>query len=595
MASNIPYLDIQNLSKSFGTQTLFHNISFSISEGQRVGLIAKNGTGKSTLLSILTGKESQDEGNIIFKRDLTVGFLEQSPHFNPDDTVLEACFNHNGNEEKILKAKQILTQLKITDLAQPIKELSGGQQKRVALANVLITNPDLLILDEPTNHLDLDMIIWLEGFLSRGNKTLLMVTHDRYFLDRVCNSIIELDNSMIFTYKGNYAYFLDKRQERINNAKAEIQHANNLYRRELEWMRRQPQARGHKARYREEAFYELEKSAKQRIEERQIRLKSKNVYIGSKIFECQYVSKAWSPEKIILKDFYYNFSRFEKMGIVGDNGTGKSTFIKMLLGEVAPDSGKFDIGETVKFGYFSQEGLKFNEQQKVIDIIKDIAEYIDLGGGKHMTASQFLQHFMFTPEQQHNYVYKLSGGEKRKLYLCTVLMHNPNFLVLDEPTNDLDIQTLQVLEEYLQDFPGCVIIISHARYFMDKIIDHLLVFEGQGRIKDFPGNYTQYREWASLQPQEKTSTASNSKEDNDPKKNYRNDTKRKLSYKEKREFEQLEEEIIQLEEEQKALEDALSGSELSVEEITEKSKRLASLKNELDEKSFRWLELSELN
>ncbi len=594
MASNIPYLDIQNLSKSFGTQTLFHNISFSISEGQRVGLIAKNGTGKSTLLSILTGKESQDEGNIIFKRDLTVGFLEQSPHFNPDDTVLEACFNHNGNEEKILKAKQILTQLKITDLAQPIKELSGGQQKRVALANVLITNPDLLILDEPTNHLDLDMIIWLEGFLSRGNKTLLMVTHDRYFLDRVCNSIIELDNSMVFTYKGNYAYFLDKRQERINNAKAEIQHANNLYRRELEWMRRQPQARGHKARYREEAFYELEKIAKQRIEERQIRLKSKNVYIGSKIFECQYVSKAWSPEKIILKDFYYNFSRFEKMGIVGDNGTGKSTFIKMLLGEVAPDSGKFDIGETVKFGYFSQEGLKFNEQQKVIDIIKDIAEYIDLGGGKHMTASQFLQHFMFTPEQQHNYVYKLSGGEKRKLYLCTVLMHNPNFLVLDEPTNDLDIQTLQVLEEYLQDFPGCVIIISHDRYFMDKIIDHLLVFEGQGRIKDFPGNYTQYREWASLQPQEKTPTASNSKEDNDPKKNYRNDTKRKLSYKEKREFEQLEEEIIQLEEEQKALEDALSGSELSVEEITEKSKRLASLKNELDEKSFRWLELSEL-
>ena len=595
MASNIPYLDIQNLSKSFGTQTLFHNISFSISEGQRVGLIAKNGTGKSTLLSILTGKESQDEGNIIFRRDLTVGFLEQSPHFNPDDTVLEACFNHNGNEEKILKAKQILTQLKITDLAQPIKELSGGQQKRVALANVLITNPDLLILDEPTNHLDLDMIIWLEGFLSRGNKTLLMVTHDRYFLDRVCNSIIELDNSMIFTYKGNYAYFLDKRQERINNAKAEIQHANNLYRRELEWMRRQPQARGHKARYREEAFYELEKIAKQRMEERQIRLKSKNVYIGSKIFECQYVSKAWSPEKIILKDFYYNFSRFEKMGIVGDNGTGKSTFIKMLLGEVAPDSGKFDIGETVKFGYFSQEGLKFNEQQKVIDIIKDIAEYIDLGGGKHMTASQFLLHFMFTPEQQHNYVYKLSGGEKRKLYLCTVLMHNPNFLVLDEPTNDLDIQTLQVLEEYLQDFPGCVIIISHDRYFMDKIIDHLLVFEGQGRIKDFPGNYTQYREWASLQPQEKAPTASNSKEDSDPKKNYRNDTKRKLSYKEKREFEQLEEEIIQLEEEQKALEDALSGSELSVEEITEKSKRLASLKNELDEKSFRWLELSELN
>ncbi len=508
MASNIPYLDVQNLSRSFGTNTLYHEISFSISEGQKVGLIAKNGTGKSTLLSILTGKESKDGGNIIYKKDLKVGMLEQTPHFNINDTVLDACFNHNGNEEQVLKAKQILTQLKIKDLNQPMRELSGGQQKRVALANILITNPDLLILDEPTNHLDLEMIVWLEGFLSRGNKTLLMVTHDRYFLDKVCNIILELDNSTIYSYKGNYAYFLDKREERINNTRAEIQHANNLYRRELEWMRRQPQARGHKAKYREDAFYELEAIAKQRIEERQVRLKSKNVYIGSKIFECQYVSKAWSEDKIILKDFYYNFSRFEKMGIVGENGSGKSTFIKMLLGEVKADSGKFDIGETVKFGYFSQEGLKFNENEKVIDVIKAIAEYVDLGGGKHLTASQLLQFFMFTPEQQHNFVYKLSGGEKRKLYLCTVLMRNPNFLVLDEPTNDLDIQTLQVLEEYLQDFPGCVIIVSHDRYFMDKIIDHLLVFEGQGKIKDFPGNYTQYREWLSLNPQSNKSDRS---------------------------------------------------------------------------------------
>lgn len=594
MASNIPYLDVQNLSKSFGTNTLFHEISFSISEGQKVGLIAKNGTGKSTLLSILTGKESKDGGNIIYKKDLRVGMLEQTPHFNINDTVLDACFNHNGNEEQVLKAKQILTQLKIKDLNQPMRELSGGQQKRVALANILITNPDLLILDEPTNHLDLEMIVWLEGFLSRGNKTLLMVTHDRYFLDKVCNIILELDNSTIYSYKGNYAYFLDKREERINNTRAEIQHANNLYRRELEWMRRQPQARGHKAKYREDAFYELEAIAKQRIEERQVRLKSKNVYIGSKIFECQYVSKAWSEDKIILKDFYYNFSRFEKMGIVGENGSGKSTFIKMLLGEVKADSGKFDIGETVKFGYFSQEGLKFNENEKVIDVIKAIAEYIDLGGGKHLTASQLLQFFMFTPEQQHNFVYKLSGGEKRKLYLCTVLMRNPNFLVLDEPTNDLDIQTLQVLEEYLQDFPGCVIIVSHDRYFMDKIIDHLLVFEGQGKIKDFPGNYTQYREWLSLNPQSNNGSTNKDTKPTNTNKVNENVGRKKMTYKEKMEFEQLEKDIELLEAEQTAIETALCTGEISVEDITQKSKRLSELKSELDEKSFRWLELCEI-
>ena len=600
MAKDTPYLDVQQLTKSFGSLVLFRDISFSIAEGQKVGLIAKNGTGKSTLLSILSGVEGYDSGEIIFRRDLRVGMLEQSPVFDPAESVLDACFNHKGDEEKVLKAKQILTQLKIMDLSQPMGQLSGGQQKRVALANVLITEPDLLILDEPTNHLDLEMIEWLEGFLNRGNKTLLMVTHDRFFLDRVCSIILELDDQTIYTYRGNYSYYLEKRQERIDNRRAEIARANNLYRTELEWMRRMPQARGHKARYREEAFYELERIAKQRIEERQIRLKSRNVYIGSKIFECQYVSKAFD-DRVILKDFYYNFSRFEKMGIVGNNGTGKSTFIRMLLGLVQPDSGRFDIGDTVRFGYFSQEGLQFDEQQKVIDVVKDIAEYIDMGGGRHLTASQFLQHFLFTPEQQHNYVYKLSGGERRKLYLCTVLMKNPNFLVLDEPTNDLDIVTLQILEEYLQDFRGCVIVVSHDRYFMDKVVDHLLVFRGNGEIRDFPGNYTQYREfrgeWKEVRGE------SIPKGENKPKKESADNfltshqsptSKRKLSYKEKREFEQLEREIAALEDEQRQLEEALCSGTLSVEELTEKSKRLPLLKDELDEKSMRWLELSEI-
>ncbi|MBR1463170.1 MAG: ABC-F family ATP-binding cassette domain-containing protein [Prevotella sp.] len=590
----VPYLDVQQLTKSFGAQVLFRNISFSIAEGQKVGLIAQNGTGKSTLLSILTGKEGYDSGSIIYRKDLRIGFLEQSPVFNPDDTVLDACFNHEGEEDKVLKAKQILTQLKISNLAQPMKQLSGGQQKRVALANVLITNPDLIILDEPTNHLDLDMIVWLEGYLARGNKTLLMVTHDRFFLDKVCSIILELDNQTIYTYRGNYSYYLEKRQERIENTRAEVARANNLYRRELEWMRRMPQARGHKARYREEAFYELEKIAKQRIEERQIRLKSNGIYIGSKIFECQYISKKYGEDNVITKDFYYNFSRYEKMGIVGNNGTGKSTFIKMLLGLEPIDQGRFDIGDTVNFGYFSQEGLQFNEQQKVIDVITDIAEYIDMGNGKHLSASQFLQFFLFSPEQQHNYVYKLSGGEKRKLYLCTVLMKNPNFLVLDEPTNDLDIQTLQILEEYLTDFPGCVIVISHDRYFMDKVVDHLLVFKGNGVIKDFPGNYTQYREWASLKSIEEEKHQKNEAPAKAERVSHRNDNRRRMSFKEKREFEQLEKEIAALEEEQRKIEEQLCSGTLSVEELTEKSKRLPSLKDELDEKSMRWLELSEL-
>ena len=593
--AQIPYLDVQNLTKSFGAQVLFKDISFSIAEGQHVGLVAQNGTGKSTLLSILTGKEGYDSGSIIYRNDLRVGMLEQSPHFDPEESVLDACFNHEGNPERLLKAKQILTMLKLYNLDQPMGQLSGGQQKRVALANVLILEPDFLILDEPTNHLDLEMIEWLEGYLSRGNKTIFMVTHDRYFLDNVCNTILELDNNTIYTYRGNYSYYLEKRQERIDNTRAEIARANNLYRTELEWMRRMPQARGHKARYREEAFYELEAKAKQRIEERQVRLKSSSVYIGSKIFECQYVSKRFD-DKIILNDFYYNFSRFEKMGIVGNNGTGKSTFVKMLLGEVAPDNGKFDIGETVRFGYFSQEGLKFRDDQKVIDIITDIADYIDLGGGKHMTASQFLNYFLFSPEQQHNYVYKLSGGEKRKLYLCTVLMKNPNFLVLDEPTNDLDIQTLQILEEYLQDFPGCVIVVSHDRYFMDKVVDHLLVFKGEGEIQDFPGNYTQFRDFQKMKSKEEEQqkpTKNSSPTANEQKKDYRNNTKRKMSFKEKREYEQLSDKIAQLEEEKQQLEEELCSGNLSVDELTEKSKRLPILKDELDELELRWLELAE--
>ncbi|MCI6370877.1 MAG: ABC-F family ATP-binding cassette domain-containing protein [Prevotella sp.] len=613
-----PLLDIQNVSKRFGERVLFEDISFSIGEGQRVGLIAQNGTGKTTLLSMLTGDESCDSGAIIYRNGIKVGYLRQEPKFPEGASVLEACFHGvDFDDDAQLKAKQILTQLRIKDLNQPIAQLSGGQQKRVALAQALISNPDLLILDEPTNHLDLEMVVWLEGFLSRGNRSLLMVTHDRYFLDNVCSVILELDNKTIYSYKGSYSYYLEKRQQRIDATRANIEHANNLYRRELEWMRRQPQARGHKARYREEAFYELEKVAKQRIEERQIRLKASNVYIGSKIFECQYVSKAFparddasSEGKTILKDFYYNFARFEKMGIVGNNGTGKSTFLKLLLGIEPVDSGKFDIGETVKFGYFSQEGLQFDESQKVIDIVRDIADYIDLGQGRHLTASQFLQHFLFSPEQQYNYVYKLSGGEKRKLYLCTVLMRNPNFLVLDEPTNDLDIKTLQILEEYLQDFPGCVIVVSHDRYFMDKVVDHLLVFRGEGEIKDFPGNYTQYREWQKLEDKksaelkeaaQKATASRNGNNAPTPSptgKSQRDPNaapqKRKMTFKEKQEFAQLEKDIEALTAEKESIETALSSGSVSVEQITEMSKRLPILNEELDEKEMRWLELSEI-
>lgn len=643
----IPFLDIQNLSKRFGERLLFDNISFAIGEGEKVGLIAQNGTGKSTLLSIIAGDEPQDSGSVIFRNGIRVGFLRQKQNFDPESTVLDACFGKHpdfdfdanysetetassatsssteatvpddlssvatsynyAEDNRILKAKQILTSLKIKNLNQKIKELSGGQQKRVALANVLITEPDLFILDEPTNHLDLEMIEWLEGFLRRGNKTLLMVTHDRYFLDNVCNLILELDDQTIYTYRGNFSYYLEKRQERIDVRNATIARANNLYRTELEWMRRQPQARGHKARYREEAFYELEKIAKQRIQERQVRLKNNNVYIGSKIFECQYVSKAFqNPPITILKDFYYNFSRYEKMGIVGNNGAGKSTFIKLLLGLEQPDSGQFDIGQTVKFGYFSQDGLQFRQDQRVIDVVRDIAEYVNLGNGKHLTAAQLLERFLFSRKQQYDYIEKLSGGEQRKLYLCTVLMQDPNFLILDEPTNDLDIQTLEVLEEYLQDFPGCVIIVSHDRFFTDKVVDHLLVFHGEGKVQDFPGNYSQYRIYQKLKSNESakdSKNVNNAKPTKEAKQTSSGNSSstsqassakpKKLSYKETRELEQLEKDIAALETEKATIVEELSAGNISTEQIIAHGKRLPEVEALLEEKEMRWLEIQE--
>lgn len=632
MAAVNPYLQVDGLLKRIGDRVLFDHINFGIAEGQRIGLIARNGTGKSTLLNIICGKDGYDEGSIVFRKDLKIGYLEQTPVYPENLSVLEACFWHGNSTTNLIrayeecmqtpgnpgltellermdhenawgyedKAKQILSKLKINDFNQKIVTLSGGQLKRVALANVLITEPDLLILDEPTNHLDLEMIEWLEEFLGRSCMTLLMVTHDRYFLDRVCDEIMELDNMVMYSYKGNYAYYLEKKDERINALNAEIARANNLYRTELDWMRRMPCARGHKARYREEAFYELEKVAKRRIKDEQVSLEVKSTYIGNKIFEADYISKSFGPDKVILDNFFYNFARYEKLGIVGNNGTGKSTFIKILLGEVKPDSGKIVVGETVRFGYFSQDGMKFDDQMKVIDVVRNIAEYVDLGGGKHLSAMQFLQHFMFSPKEQQNYVYKLSGGERRRLYLCTVLMRNPNFLVLDEPTNDLDIVTLQILEDYLQHFKGCVIVVSHDRYFMDKVVDHLLVFKGQGDIRDFPGNYTQYREWKEekarfereQQAQQKKvdKSAGNSGKTDKP----RSEHKRKLTYKERMELQEVEADIARLEQEKKEIEEALCSGTLGVDELTEKSIRLPKLNDELDEKMMRWMELSEI-
>ena len=618
----VPYLQVDNLTKSFGDLVLFENISFGIAEGQRVGLIAKNGTGKTTLLNVIAGKEGYDNGNIVFRRDLRVDYLEQDPQYPEELTVLEACFHHGNSTVELIKeyercmetdghpgmdellvrmdqeeaweyeqkAKQILSQLKIHNFDQKVKQLSGGQLKRVALANALITEPDLLILDEPTNHLDLDMTEWLEEYLRRTNLSLLMVTHDRYFLDRVCSEIIEIDNRQLYQYKGNYSYYLEKRQERIDAKSVEIERANNLYRTELDWMRRMPQARGHKARYREDAFYELEKVAKQHIRNDNVKLEVKASYIGSKIFEADHLYKSFGDLKI-LDDFSYIFARYEKMGIVGNNGTGKSTLIKILMGQLQPDSGTVDIGETVRFGYYSQDGLQFDEQMKVIDVVQDIAEVIELGNGKKLTASQFLQHFLFTPETQHSYVYKLSGGERRRLYLCTVLMRNPNFLVLDEPTNDLDIITLNVLEEYLQNFKGCVIVVSHDRYFMDKVVDHLMVFNGQGDIRDFPGNYSDYRDWKDAKAQQEKEAE---KPQEEKTARVRLNDKRKMSFKEKREFEQLEKEIAELETEKAQIEEQLCSGTLSVDELTEKSKRLPEVNDLIDEKTMRWLELSEI-
>lgn len=594
MANIQPYMDVQAVGKRIGDRTLFWNVSFTINERDHVGLIAKNGTGKSTLLSILAGEEGYDAGNVIFRNGLRIGYLEQTPSFKGNHTIMEAILDYHKDkpmEETELKAKQILTKLKIVDYDQQISQLSGGQIKRVALAKILIDEPDMLILDEPTNHLDLEMIEWLESYLSRTTMSILMVTHDRYFLDRVCSSIIEMDNERIYIYKGNYSYYLEKRQERINNLSAEITRANNLYRTELEWMRRMPQARGHKARYREEAFFELEKIAKQRINERNVKLDTGGGYIGNKIFIAKNVSKRFG-DKVILKDFNYTFSRYEKLGIVGNNGTGKSTFIKTLLGLESIDEGTYDIGQTVRFGYYSQEGLEFNNSQKVIDAVRNIAEYVDLGNGDRLSAGQFLQHFLFTPEEQHTYIYKLSGGERRRLYLCTVLMRNPNFLILDEPTNDLDIITLQILEEYLANFHGCVIVVSHDRYFMDKVVDHIFVFNGNGDIKDFPGNYSQYRQWKSLNPTPSANTHNQAKEE--WKANKFANKVRKLSFKEKKEMEQLEADIESLEAEKKDIEKKLSSGAIPTEQIIELSKRLPALNDELDQKSMRWLELSEI-
>ena len=642
------YLQVENLTKSFGDRLLFENISFGIDQGQRVALIAQNGTGKTTLLNLLTGRESQDSGTITYRRDIRVGCLTQDPDFQPGMTVSQACFASDNDVVKAIalyenlisklstseakgvepsqlsilnsqlqlamadmdrlnawdyevRIKQILGKLNIHNLEQPVEQLSGGQQKRLALANVLITEPDLILLDEPTNHLDLEMVEWLEEFLNHSKMTILMVTHDRYFLDNVCTDILEIDQHQLFHYKGNYSYYLEKREARIANFNAETARAQNLYRTELDWMRRQPQARGHKSRSRIDAFYEIEQRAKQRIVEKQVSLGVKSAYLGSKIFEAQYISKAFGDYKI-LDNFYYNFSRYEKLGIVGKNGTGKSTFLKMLLGEVAPDSGRFDIGETVKFAYYSQSGIQFNDGMKVIDAVRQIAEEVDLGGGRKMTATQFLTHFLFPPEKQHDYIAKLSGGERRRLYLCTVLMRSPNFIILDEPTNDLDIATLNVLEDYLISFKGCVIVVSHDRFFMDKVVDHMLVFQGDCKIKDFPGNYTDYRQWKELKDEEARESRDTARRVLTSEASTKGvqpvtttNQKRKLSFNEKREYEQLTKDIESLEKEKSELESALASGSLSNDELLQKSQRFQEVTDLLDEKELRWLELDDLN
>ena len=626
----ISYLQIEGLTKSYGDRLLFGDISLGIGEGDRIGIVAQNGAGKTTLLNIIAGKEDYDSGTVVLRNGVRVGYLEQAPSYPPELTVLQACFFSPNETVQVIaeyeqallandttrlqaaleqmdrlkawdyeqRAKQILSKLNIIRFDQPVGELSGGQIKRLALANVLITEPNLLILDEPTNHLDIEMTEWLEEYLNRGNTTLLMVTHDRYFLDRVCNEIIEIDNQTIYSYKGNFSYYLEKRQERLDVQNSETARARNLLRTELDWMRRQPQARGTKARARVDAFYELENKARRRIESGPVKLDVKATYVGSKIFEAQYVSKSFDDLKI-LDNFYYNFARYEKMGIIGQNGTGKSTFVKMLIGEVSPDSGRFDIGETVRFGYYSQDGLQFREGMKVIDAVRDIAEYITLGDGRRLSASQFLQHFLFAPDKQHNYIEKLSGGEKRRLHLCTVLMRNPNFLVLDEPTNDLDITTLSVLEEYLRGFKGCVIVVSHDRYFMDKVVDHLLVFRGNAQIKDFPGNYTDYRLWREQQQQEERRQAEEQRRrqaSNAPTqtKSTQPTERKRLTFKERKELEELDALLPQLEAEKSQLEQEMCSGTLTTEELLSHSRRIEEIIAQLDEKEMRWLELSEI-
>ena len=624
----VSYLQVEGLVKLFGDRVLFENLSLGVGEGQRIGLIAKNGTGKTTLLNIIAGREDYEAGRITFRRDLKVAYLEQNPAFPEGTTVLDACFLADSPalravaayeqavasaDEDVLhramaemdaqdawnyesRVKQILTQLKIKDFDQPTGQLSGGQVKRVALANALIAEPDLLILDEPTNHLDLEMTEWLEEYLAHTRLSLLMVTHDRYFLDRVCSDIVEIDDRQAYVYHGNYSLYLEKRQQRLDAADAQRERDNNLYRTELEWIRRQPQARGTKARSRVESFGELEERLRKRRESGDVRLDVKAAYIGKKIFEVRGLSKRFG-DKVILDGFDYRFARYEKMGIVGDNGTGKSTFIKMLMGLVQPDAGTIDIGETVRFGY-SQDGLSFDDGAKVIDVVTEIAEHIELGEGRRLSASQFLQYFLFTAQTQYDYVEKLSGGERRRLYLCTVLMRNPNFLVLDEPTNDLDIMTLQVLEEFLQGYGGCLIVISHDRYFMDKVADHLLVFQGGGQIKDFPGNYSDYLEWKRLKESEERAAGSREnkkiQEKQMPKQSSAPSGKRKRTYQENREMERLEQEIPQLEQEKAELERLLGSGSLSVGELTAKSVRIGEVIALIDEKSMRWLELSEI-
>lgn len=621
----ISFLQVENLSKRFGEQLLFEGISFGIGKNQKTALIAKNGMGKSTLLQIIAGKDTPESGSVIFRNDISIGFLEQNPDLNDNNTIFEEVFSSDSLILNIIKEyekaiatndlkqlellipqmdaqsawdydttiKQILSELKIDTYEKKIANLSGGQKKRVGLAKVLISNPDFLILDEPTNHLDIEMTEWLENYLEKSNTTLLMVTHDRYFLDRVCSNIIEIDDFGIFNYEGNYSYYLEKREQRIATRNATIDKARNLLRTEQEWMRRMPQARSHKAQYRIDNFYKLQETASQKTDEKKLELDIKGQRLGKKILELEHISKSYE-DQCLIDDFSYKFVRGEKIGIVGKNGVGKSTFLNIITRNLEPDRGKIDIGETVVYGYYKQSGIEFSETDRVIDIVKNIAERIDLGNDRIMSASQFLEYFMFTDKQQYSLVSKLSGGERRRLYLLTVLMSNPNFLILDEPTNDLDIITLNVLEDYLQSFKGCLLIVSHDRFFVDKVVDRVFAFEGNGKIKDFPGNYTIYKN--HKEEEEEKQRTKNQQIPKEPKSAPSGNLpkKRKLSFKEQQEMLQLEQEIESLTNEKTEIESALSSGGLSTEELVRKSERISEVIALLDEKEMRWLELSEI-